>query len=128
MSQFGSSRVRFAAGAALLLFVVLTWSQDIAATNVSGPIYSNTTWTLAGSPYVMTSTVTVASGVTLTIEPGVVVKASGQFTQLSINGTLYAVGTSTNRITFTSIQDDSVAGDTGVMVRRRVPPGSGIRS
>jgi len=45
---------------------------------VSGAIRTNTTWTKAGSPYVVTGSVTVygdtTTGVTLTIEPGVEVR------------------------------------------------------
>ena len=41
-------------------------------TDVGGPITSSTTWDLAGSPYVVTSDVTVQNGAVLTIEPGVV--------------------------------------------------------
>src|SRR6058998_1610485 len=72
-----------------------------ADTNVSGSIASNTTWTVSGSPYIVTGDVTVNSNVTLTIDPGVTVKFnSGR--QLSVNGTLTAVGTGTSPIVFTS--------------------------
>ena len=70
-------------------------------TNVSGGIYANTTWTLANSPYIVTDTVVVFPNVTLTIEPGVVVKFdSTKF--LDVRGTISAVGTQTDSITFTS--------------------------
>lgn len=82
-----------------------------ADTHVSGSITANTTWTLAGSPYVVDSTVIVREEATLTIEPGVVIKVAGQFTTVTIYGILNAIGTATSRITFTSLQDDSVAGD-----------------
>lgn len=80
-------------------------------THVSGTISANTTWTLAGSPYVLDGNVTVAAGVTLTIDPGVVVKLNGQLRYLWVSGTLKAVGTQAQPIVFTSIQDDTVGGD-----------------
>jgi hypothetical protein len=44
-----------------------------AATNISGQINSDTEWTVADSPYVVNAT-TINQNVTLTIDPGVVVK------------------------------------------------------
>ncbi|MBI2303897.1 MAG: right-handed parallel beta-helix repeat-containing protein, partial [Chloroflexi bacterium] len=64
-------------------------------------IGSNTTWTLAGSPYVITSSVLVSTGVTLTVEPGVVVKFDDNL-GMQVDGTLIARGTASQPITFTS--------------------------
>ena len=72
-----------------------------ADTKVSGNITTDTTWTLANSPYVVTETVQVFEGVTLTIEPGVTVKFNKD-TLLRIGGELIAEGTETQMITFTS--------------------------
>ncbi len=81
------------------------------ATSVNGTISSDTTWNVAASPYYVTGTITVASGVTLTVEPGVAVKfAQGQ--AMFINGTLNAAGTSGLPIVFTDYRDDSAGGDT----------------
>lgn len=73
-------------------------------TFVSGVITSDTTWTLANSPYVVTDDVQVTIGVTLTIQAGVVVKFD-RYKQLRVDGTLVARGTAENPITFTSNQD-----------------------
>jgi parallel beta-helix repeat protein len=81
-----------------------------ADTNVSGSITSNTTWAVSGSPYIVTGDVTVNSNVTLTIDPGVTVKFNNG-RQLSVNGTLSAVGTGTSPIVFTSSSATPSAGD-----------------
>ena len=55
----------------LIAFIfLLTAGNAVSQTNVSGGIYQNTTWTLAGSPYIVTGSVVVFPGKTLTIEPG----------------------------------------------------------
>jgi hypothetical protein len=61
---------------------------------------------------VINGDVTVATGGTLTLQPGVVVKFNGTSRSLFINGVLNAVGTPSNPIYFTSAKDDSVGGDT----------------
>lgn len=74
-------------------------SMACTATDVSGDITTNTTWTKANSPYIMVGSVNVASGVKLTIEPGTVIRSSGVFT-LHINGSLNATGTIADSIYF----------------------------
>ncbi len=78
---------------------------------ITGTVY-NDTWTAARSPYVINGSVTVASGYTLTIEPGVVVKFASTTSNLTVNGTLNAEGTSSDQIVFTSYKDDTNGGDT----------------
>ncbi len=80
--------------------VFVSANQVYAETEVSGNITSDTTWTLANSPYIVTGTIQVLQGSKLTIEPGVIVKFN-QNTGLNIDGELYAVGEINNLITFT---------------------------
>lgn len=68
---------------------------------MSGNITSNTTWTKANSPYILTGSIGIANSVTLTIEPGVEIIRNGDFTIL-INGTLTSIGTISDSIKFTS--------------------------
>lgn len=75
-------------------------------------ISSDMTFDLDHSPYVISGDVTLASGYTLTIDPGVVVKFLDTTSSLTINGTLDAIGTSTSQIVFTSFKDDVNGGDT----------------
>lgn len=85
-----------------------------AATEVTGNIGSNETWTTTGSPYIIatSTTVTLSSGVTLTIEPGVIVKFKSSAELSPGQGKLAANGTSASPIIFTSYKDDTAAGDT----------------
>jgi hypothetical protein len=64
--------------------------------------------------YLPTGTITVASGVTLTVQPQVVLKPGGAFTLFNVNGALNMVGADNgaNRIFVTSYLDDAIAGDT----------------
>ena len=94
----------------LTLFILSSSLFTIAQTNVSGGIYSNTTWTLNNSPYIVTDTVVVFPGVTLTIEPGVIVRFdNNQLLQIR-QATLIAQGTALDSITFTSNSNSPMPG------------------
>ncbi|MCP3882680.1 MAG: hypothetical protein GY701_30440, partial [Sulfitobacter sp.] len=80
-----------------------------AVTTVSGTLNSDTTW--GAGVYYVSDYLTISSGATLTILPGVVVKFAAQ-RYLNISaGALYAVGTVSKPIVFTAYTDDSVGGD-----------------
>ena len=50
------------------------WSYWLVNTEVSDDISEDTTWTPAGSPYYVTGGVSIHGGITLTVEPGTVVR------------------------------------------------------
>lgn len=68
-------------------------------TMVSGDQYGM--WTAGGSPYLVTGNITVPSGHSLTIEPGVEVNFQGHYNMV-VNGNLQAIGTENSMITFTT--------------------------
>lgn len=96
----------------LLLISIGFFSLTVAhaQTNVSGGIYTNTTWTLANSPYIVVDTVVVFPGVKLTIQPGVIVKVADNIRIEIRQSSLIAVGTSSDSITFTSNNISPTAG------------------
>ncbi len=73
-------------------------------TFVSGTITNDTTWTIAGSPYIISGNLTVNNGVLLTINPGVNVQIHSYY-DLIIRGGLLAIGEETNRIIFINYPD-----------------------
>ena len=86
---------------ATAFFCLVTFSFTTQAqTYFHGGIYANTTWTLANSPYIITDTVVVFPGDTLTIDPGVVVKFDSTVYMEIRQATLIANGTAALPITF----------------------------
>ncbi|MBP5787133.1 MAG: InlB B-repeat-containing protein, partial [Kiritimatiellae bacterium] len=72
--------------------------------------------------YIASNSVTVASGATLTLQPGTVLKfAAG--CQLTVNGTLDARGTRATPIVFTSLKDDEHGGDSNGDGDKTAPAG-----
>ena len=83
---------------------------------VSGTISVDTTWS---GVVVVRGPVTVATGVTLTVQSGTTVKfmdGAGLYApepgRLDLNGTLRVVGTELRPVVFTALADDSAGGDT----------------
>jgi hypothetical protein len=87
-------------------------NQVTVTTNIS----ANTTWK-TGRVYILATRVTVLDGITLTIEPGVVVKgqagtgANATALMVARGGKLMAVGTATSPIIFTSVADEIEPGE-----------------
>jgi parallel beta-helix repeat protein len=85
--------------------------KGLSSTDVGGLICTDTTWTLAGSPYIVSgSSIIVGCNATLTIEAGVVVKFNSTLGMIVGysgfgNGTLIARGTEQLPIVFTSTKD-----------------------
>jgi hypothetical protein len=84
----------------LLIIWLFIFNNSSAQTYVSGGIYSNTTWTTVGSPYIVNANLVVFPGVTLTIQPGVTVKVDTDVQFEIRQATLLALGTSADSITF----------------------------
>jgi len=63
--------------------------------------------------YIPTGTITIPAGVTLSIQPQVVIKPGNTTTVFDVSGALNVVGgTGTGRVVFTSVKDDAWGGDT----------------
>ncbi len=127
-------RATTAALAAALTLALPAARPAAAHVTVGGTIKTDTTWgrtsPAADGIYWVTSSVTVNTGATLTIEPGVIVKL-GSGTSIVVGGTgggaLAATGTATERIAFTSIKDDLRADTNGDGTATAPAPGDWVR-
>jgi parallel beta-helix repeat protein len=105
-SRPGRGQRGIAAALAVGFTIGLT-APALADTVVGGPLFGDTTWDLAGSPYIVTSSVLIGVESTLTIEPGVEVRIDPGL-GISVGsegfggGTLVARGTAADPILFTS--------------------------
>lgn len=84
-------------------------SETLATSTISGSITEDTTLE-KGYVYLMGDT-TIEKGVTLTLEPGVIVKFTSPSRKLTVRGHLSAIGTPEDKIYFTSYKDDDAGGD-----------------
>lgn len=75
-----------------------------AQTQITSPTVSGT-WTLSGSPYIINNAISINNGTSLSIQAGVVVKFKSG-TKLIVNGSLSAIGTASQYISFQA--DDTV--------------------
>jgi VCBS repeat-containing protein len=85
-----------------VLFSILLFTfcaLGFAQMNVSSTISSDTTWSLADSPFTVTGSILVSNGVTLTIEAGAVINFSDDY-KILVKGNIISSGTSESLITF----------------------------
>src|SRR5262249_42659406 len=80
----------------------------LAPANWMGTLTSDTTWSNSEVQHIVGS-VTVAQGVTLTVQAGTIVQFNFG-TSLTVDGTLLAHGTAAQTIVFTSGSDNSATG------------------
>jgi hypothetical protein len=89
---------------AFILFFCLSnpsfTQTNIPPGNVSG------TWLKTGSPYLVTGDITIITGTTLTIQPGVVILFQGNY-KFNVNGRILAIGLPVDSIYFTA-QDTAI--------------------
>ena len=106
-------------GLVLSLFTFTTintvGANNLPVVEKNGVLYVDETWQ-SGAVYMITNTLTIPQGVTLTIEEGTVVKTQGHNAErksikVQQGGTLNALGTAQDPIIFTSYKDDSYGGD-----------------
>ena len=115
-----SMRAKLAASVLVLLFAAVgsyffnsktAFATTLPVIYKSGTLASNETWT-SGNVYVVSSSspLTVPSGVTLTIDPGTIVKHRDAM-QVNSGGSLVVNGTTADPVIFTSYKDDAYGGD-----------------
>ncbi len=98
----------------LLCGLLLTGSAAFAEVQVTSNITTDTTWTAAEGPYILTDIIYVTNNASLTIEAGTLIKGEPRTPNEFDPGTLvitqgakiFAEGTASNPIVFTSTEDD----------------------
>ncbi|MBS2098338.1 right-handed parallel beta-helix repeat-containing protein [Carboxylicivirga linearis] len=96
-----------------LVFILACFSWLVSSqTNVSGFITTDSTWTVDGSPYVVTSNLQISTSGVLTIDEGVEVRINDN-TSIIVDGDLIVNGTTVNRVLFTSSEVDPLSRQKG---------------
>ncbi|WP_157004050.1 cutinase family protein [Microbacterium terrae] len=106
-----ASRSGYASTTRTSAVVTVPTGPGAAVVQISADITADTTWAPASSTvYLLTTQVDVRSGVTLTIGANAIVKARTN-AGLAVEGALVVNGTAGNPVTFTSLRDDTIGGD-----------------
>jgi hypothetical protein len=84
---------------------------QLYTSNFTNSFVEDTTLKQSLSPYLFQGPTYVLPGVTLTIEPGTVIKFFGSRPSLTVDGSVKAVGDDANKIVFTSYDDNDYGGD-----------------
>ena len=100
---------------AIYIISLLATPAAVNATDVSGHISQDTVWTLAGSPYRVTSDLIIDPGATLAIEAGVRVEVMDGV-NIIVNGSLIVQGEPGNEVTFTSGSSNPQPGAWGTIL------------
>lgn len=93
----------------LVVAIFFIPQKTFASTIINSDITSDAVWDASNNPYVISGSINIATGTTLTINPGVIVKFS-RTSSLNISGSISALGDPANKIYFTSINNDAVGG------------------
>lgn len=83
--------------------------MDLPVTEINTNISADATWQ-SGNVYLVSSSITITAGNTLTVEPGTIVKF-GSGVSMTVEGVLNANGADDSLIIFTSARDDAAGGD-----------------
>ncbi|AUC75009.1 T9SS type A sorting domain-containing protein [Olleya sp. Bg11-27] len=93
-----------------IILSILFYNTLNAQTSVSGGVFSDTSWTLENSPYIVTDDIIIFDNIKLTIEPGVTIEFNdGKEIEIR-GGNLQAIGTDTNKIIFKSSSQSPTMG------------------
>ncbi len=82
---------------------------------LQGRVAANATW--SGGPFVVlgtntgTTSLKIDAGATLTLQPGTSIKGANTYSKINVNGQIYAQGSGSSPVVFTSLADDSDGSD-----------------
>ncbi|WP_460967942.1 right-handed parallel beta-helix repeat-containing protein [Spirosoma migulaei] len=86
-------------------------TNSLAQAPLSGPVAG--TLTKANSPYLITGSITIPTGQTLTIESGVEIRSASPYDQIAVYGTLLAQGMVSDSIRFTGFANPAYGSSHG---------------
>ena len=86
---------------------------------ISGSISSDTTWSKDESPYILEGDVRIDQGVTVTVDPGTIIRGDSSLDkpEIVVWGTLNAIGGSSDRILFENIHISSNGNECTINIR-----------